>query len=66
MIPEVVAVSPFPIEGEQGMVDTLPKCKASKFGAWPNYGRAKTGYITFQGDHDGMLALRNIKIRELK
>lgn len=46
--------------------DWETKVKASKFGAWPNYGRAKTGYITFQGDHDGMLALRNIKIRELK
>lgn len=46
--------------------DWEAKVKASKFGAWPNYGRAKSGYIGIQGDHDGVLALRNIKIRELK
>jgi hypothetical protein len=46
--------------------DWEAKVKASKFGAWPNYGRAKTGYIAIQGDHPGVLALRNIKIRELK
>lgn len=46
--------------------DWEAKVKASKFGAWPNYGRAKTGYIAIQGDHDGVLSLRNIKIRELK
>ncbi len=41
------------------------KVKASKFGAWPNYGRAHRGYIGIQGDHDGVLALRNIRIRPL-
>jgi Domain of Unknown Function (DUF1080) len=41
------------------------KVKASKFGAWPNYGRARRGYIGIQGDHDGVLALRNIRIRPL-
>lgn len=41
------------------------KVKASKFGAWPNYGRAHSGYIGIQGDHDGVLALRNIRIRPL-
>jgi hypothetical protein len=46
--------------------DWEARVKASKFGAWPNYGRAKTGYIDIQGDHPGVLALRNIKIRELK
>jgi hypothetical protein len=40
--------------------------KESKFKDWPNYGRAKTGYIALQGDHRGDLALRNIKLRELK
>ena len=25
--------------------------KASKFSAWPNYGRAKRGHIALQGDH---------------
>ncbi len=46
--------------------DWQAKVKASKFGAWPNYGRAKSGYIGIQGDHDGALALRNIRVRVLK
>jgi hypothetical protein len=46
--------------------DWEAKVKASKFAAWPNYGRAKKGYIAIQGDHDGVLALRNIRIRELR
>ena len=46
--------------------DWKAKVKASKFVAWPNYGLAKSGYIGIQGDHDGVLALRNIRIRELK
>lgn len=41
------------------------KVKASKFGRWPNFGRAKRGHIAIQGDHGGELALRNIRIREL-
>lgn len=46
--------------------DWATKEKASKFGVWPNYGRATTGYIAIQGDHNGVLSMRNIKIRELK
>ncbi|HEV2643007.1 MAG TPA: DUF1080 domain-containing protein [Candidatus Elarobacter sp.] len=42
------------------------KVKASKFGAWPNYGRAHRGYVGIQGDHDGALSVRNIRIRELQ
>ena len=45
--------------------DWEAKVKASKFNDWPNYGRAKSGYIAIQGDHNGMLTLRNIKIRTL-
>ena len=45
--------------------DWEAKVKASKFKDWPNYGRAKSGYIAIQGDHNGVLALRNIKIRTL-
>jgi hypothetical protein len=45
--------------------DWEAKVKASKFKDWPNYGRAKSGYIAIQGDHNGELALRNIKIRTL-
>ena len=41
------------------------KVKASKFGEWKNYGRAKRGYISIQGDHEGDLEMRNVRIREL-
>jgi hypothetical protein len=41
------------------------RVKASKFVEWPNFGRARRGYIAIQGDHEGDLSLRNIKIREL-
>jgi hypothetical protein len=46
--------------------DWEAKVKGSKFGAWPNYGRSKRGHIALQGDHNGELAFRNIRIRELK
>jgi hypothetical protein len=42
------------------------KYQASKFKPYPNFGRATTGFIAIQGDHNGELSLRNIKIRELK
>jgi Domain of Unknown Function (DUF1080) len=45
--------------------DWEAKVKASKFSAYPNYGRAARGLIAIQGDHDGTLSLRNIRIREL-
>lgn len=45
--------------------DWEAKVKASKFNDWPNYGRSKSGYLAIQGDHNGVLALRNIKIRTL-
>jgi len=48
-----------------GSADWQQKVKASKFAAYPNYGLAKTGYIGIQGDHDGTLSLRNIRIRTL-
>lgn len=46
--------------------DWEAKVKASKFVDWPNYGRARRGHIAIQGDHAGALALRNIRIREVK
>jgi len=54
------------LEYELWSPDWEAKVKASKFGAWPNYGRATKGHIALQGDHNGALAFRNIKIRELK
>ncbi|MGH7594217.1 MAG: 3-keto-disaccharide hydrolase [Gemmatimonadales bacterium] len=47
-----------------GSPDWAAKVKASKFGVWPDYGRASRGYIGIQGDHSGELSLRNIRIRE--
>jgi len=54
------------LEYELGSPDWEAKVKASKFVEYPNYGRAARGYIGIQGDHDGMLSIRNIRIRELK
>jgi len=39
---------------------------SSKFQVYPNFGRARRGHIAMQGDHAGVLAFRNIRIRELK
>jgi hypothetical protein len=41
---------------------------ASKFkpARYPNFGKATTGLLGIQGDHPGTLALKNIRIRELK
>lgn len=46
--------------------DWEAKVKASKFNEYPNYGRAKRGHIAIQGDHDGTLSIRNVRIRELR
>ena len=54
------------VEYDLASPDWEAKVKASKFGAYPNYGRASRGHIAIQGDHDGALAIRNAKIRELR
>jgi hypothetical protein len=54
------------LEYEIGSPDWSSRVAASKFNAWPHYGRAPRGHIGIQGDHDGSLAFRNIRIRELK
>lgn len=48
-----------------GGPDWQKRVKASKFAAYPDYGKATTGYVGVQGDHDGALWLRNIRIRVL-
>jgi hypothetical protein len=48
-----------------GSPDWLAKVKASKFAAYPNYGTAPKGYLGIQGDHDGTLSIRNVRIRVL-
>jgi hypothetical protein len=54
------------LEYELQSPDWEAKVKASKFGEWPNYGRAARGHIALQGDHAGSLAFQNIRIRELR
>jgi hypothetical protein len=54
------------LEYDLGSPDWEAKVKASKFVAYPNYGRASRGYIGLQGDHDGTLSIRNLRIREIK
>ena len=53
------------LEYELWSPDWEAKVKASKFAVWPNYGRARRGHFALQGDHDGTLAFRNIRVREL-
>src|SRR5439155_20640112 len=53
------------LEYELGSPDWQAKVKASKFVAYPKYGTASRGHIGIQGDHDGTLSLRNIRIRVL-
>jgi hypothetical protein len=45
--------------------DWKARVAASKFSKYPHYGLAKRGYIGIQGDHDGALAVRNVRIRDL-
>jgi len=54
------------LEYELWSPDWEAKVKESKFAKWPNYGRAKKGHFALQGDHNGALAFRNIRIRELR
>ena len=54
------------LEYEMWSPDWEAKVKASKFKDWKNYGRAKSGHIAIQGDHEGTLAIRNVRIRELR
>jgi hypothetical protein len=54
------------LEYELWSPDWEAKVKASKFAVWPNYGRARRGHIALQGDHEGELAFRNIRIKDLQ
>ena len=53
------------VEYELASPDWEAKVKASKFNDWKDYGRGTTGHIGFQGDHDGALSIRNVRIRAL-
>ena len=54
------------VEYELWSPDWESRVKGSKFAAWPNYGRAKRGHIALQGDHEGSLGFRNIRVREVQ
>ena len=53
------------LEYEFGSPDWEKKLKASKFATAPKYGRITRGHIGIQGDHEGELAIRDMKIRVL-
>jgi len=53
------------LEYELGSPDWEAKVRDSKFAKYPNFGRAKKGHIALQGDHAGLLAFRNIRVRAL-
>ncbi|MGQ0640097.1 MAG: 3-keto-disaccharide hydrolase [Gemmatimonadaceae bacterium] len=52
------------VEYELWSPDWEAKVKASKFVAWPRYGRERRGHIALQ-DHGDWVAYRNIRIRAL-
>jgi Domain of Unknown Function (DUF1080) len=54
------------VEYELKSADWKRRVTASKFAAYPNYGLAARGVIGLQGDHPGALAIRAIRIRELR
>lgn len=53
------------LEYELGSPDWEAKVKASKFSTAPGYGRETSGHIAIQGDHEGSLAIRNVRIKVL-
>lgn len=53
-------------EYEAWSPDWEARVRGSKFAAWPAYGRARRGRLGIQGDHRGELAIRNMRIRELR
>ena len=53
------------LEYDLGSPDWEAQVKASKFSEYPHYGRAPRGFIGIQGDHDGALWIRNVRIREI-
>jgi len=49
-----------------GSADWAAAYEASKFKTYANFAKAPKGYLGIQGNHPGTLALRNIRIRELR
>ncbi len=53
-------------EYDLGSADWNAKLAASKFKGYPNFARAPKGHLGIQGNHPGSLALRNIRVRDLR
>lgn len=53
------------VQYQLGSPDWVARVKASKFNEYPNYGLAKRGFLSIQGDHNGKLSIRGMRIREL-
>lgn len=52
------------VEYDVGSADWLARVQASKFRAWPEFGRASRGHIALQ-DHTDHVSYRTIRIKEL-
>jgi hypothetical protein len=50
---------------ELGSPEWAGLVRASKFAAYSEYGRAPRGHLAIQGDHDGTLAIRALRVRPL-
>lgn len=53
------------VQYDIGSPEWVAKVKGTKFAEYPNYGLAKRGFISIQGDHSGKLSIRGMRIREL-
>ena len=53
------------VQYQLNSADWTARVKASKFVEYPNYGLAKRGFLSIQGDHSGKLSIRAMRIREL-
>ncbi len=49
---------------DYGTPDFLERVAKSKFARWPNFAKARSGLISIQGDHGGVLKLRHLRIHE--
>ena len=54
------------IDYDFGSADWKKRVAASKFSAYPGYGRAPEGLIGIQGNHPGAIAIRDMRIRVLR
>ena len=54
------------VEFDYGSPDFTARVARSKFAEWPNFAKATSGLIGIQGDHTGVLSIRNIRIREYR